>query len=98
MNIQEAAQHANGLYHIAATHNINEATKATLNGAADFLSNQSQHQDELIIGFAEWMKGELFQTWVDNKDWKAYWIKMTAPNTKYTTQQLLEIFKKENGL
>jgi hypothetical protein len=54
-----------------------------------------QIADEFAIEFAEWCDDNYFRmgnanVWSDSTDWE--------DNVKYTTQELLEIFKKEKGL
>lgn len=51
--------------------------------------------DEFAIGFAEWADDNYFRMgnasiWSDSTDWE--------DNAKYTSKELLEIYKKEKGI
>ena len=60
------------------------------------IQNAEQIADDYAIEFAEWCDDNYFKNGKGNSNWSASmdW----DDNEKFTTKELLEIFKKEKGL
>jgi hypothetical protein len=73
---------------------LKEKFKKTL--SKDFTINQlEQIAEDFAIGFAEWCDDNYFRMgntsfWAESMDWDN--------DNKFTTKELLEIYKKEKGL
>ena len=63
--------------------------------AIRLLETEKQKQDDFAIGFAEWCENNYFRMgrlsfWYESRDWDNH--------KKFTTKELLEIYKKEKIL